>query len=399
MRANNRVPRKKACMLAYAFYENDNRINRYVATLSQLGWSVDVIALRRPGMPFKETIDNGTIYRIQKRVRNEKIKIDYVFRMLTFLFRSFIFISRKQLKEKYSLIHVHTPPDIEIFATLLPKLMDTKVILDIHDIMPEFFMSKFRASGYSFVLKLLILLERLSTRFADHVIVANDIWRERLIHRSVPKEKCSAILNFVDRNVFKKPNRQPMRERLVILYPGGLQWHQGLDIAIRAFSKIKDIETRADLHIYGEGEQKTSLLRMIDELQLHNRVFIHDPVPLDYVPKLMAEAHIGIVCKRADSFGNEAYSTKIMEFMSQGVPVIVSRTQIDSFYFKDDEVCFFNSEDEEQLAMAILKILRDEEYRRYLIENSLRYVEENCWENRKNQYLSIIEKLTGLPTF
>jgi glycosyltransferase involved in cell wall biosynthesis len=75
----------------------------------------------------------------------------------------------------------------------------------------------------------------------------------------------------------------------------------------------------------------------------------------------MENAHVGVVAKRAEGFGNEAYSTKVMEFMSQGVPVILSRTQIDTYYFKENQVCFFDSGDEKQLAKAILKVLRDKE--------------------------------------
>jgi len=70
----------------------------------------------------------------------------------------------------------------------------------------------------------------------------------------------------------------------------------------------------------------------------------------------MASADIGVVPKRADSFGDQAFSTKIFEFMALGVPVIVSRTQIDSFYFDDSVVKFFDSKDEESLAEAMLEL-------------------------------------------
>jgi len=57
-----------------------------------------------------------------------------------------------------------------------------------------------------------------------------------------------------------------------------------------------------------------------------------------------------VVPKRANSFGNEAFSTKILEFMALGVPVIVSNTKIDKYYFSDDLVMFFKNEDIDDLA-------------------------------------------------
>ena len=57
----------------------------------------------------------------------------------------------------------------------------------------------------------------------------------------------------------------------------------------------------------------------------------------------MANADIGIVPKRNDSFGNEAFSTKILEFMSLSIPVVISSTRIDRHYFNDTVVRFFES--------------------------------------------------------
>ena len=64
-------------MLAYSFYESDNRIMRYADALAQRGDIVDVIALKKPKTPKYEKIKNVNVYRIQKRMINEKNKITY----------------------------------------------------------------------------------------------------------------------------------------------------------------------------------------------------------------------------------------------------------------------------------------------------------------------------------
>jgi len=80
------------------------------------------------------------------------------------------------------------------------------------------------------------------------------------------------------------------------------------------------------------------LSTLIQELHLENRVFIRNPMPLREIAKVIESADLGIVPKRKDTFGNEAFSTKILEFMAMGVPVIVSDTQIDRYYFDDSVV-------------------------------------------------------------
>jgi glycosyltransferase involved in cell wall biosynthesis len=107
----------------------------------------------------------------------------------------------------------------------------------------------------------------------------------------------------------------------------------------------------------------------------------------------MANADLGIVAKRADSFGNEAYSTKIMEYMSQGVPVIVSRTKIDTYYFDDSEVRFFESGNDEELAMVMLDMMKRPDVRQGFIGRGLAYAAKNSWELKKRDYLDLVESL------
>ncbi len=134
---------KRICMISYSFYENDNRVMRYAEALAKRGDHIDVIALRKEGQPKQETWKGVRVYRIQHRSRDEKGKFTYLFRILKFLFRSMFFLTWKHLHRRYHLVHVHSVPDFEVFAACLAKLLGAKVILDIHDILPEFYTSKF----------------------------------------------------------------------------------------------------------------------------------------------------------------------------------------------------------------------------------------------------------------
>ena len=98
--------------------------------------------------------------------------------------------------------------------------------------------------------------------------------------------------------------------------------------------------------------------------------------------------------KRADSFGNEAYSTKIMEFMSQSIPVVVSRTKVDSYYFDEETVRFFPSGDSTAMADAMYEVATNTELRESMIRRGLEYVEINGWNHNKQEYFDLIDGLS-----
>jgi len=240
-------------MLAYAFYDNDCRILQYTQALRARGHSVDVIALRREAQARFSVVDGVNVHRIQGRTRNESGRLAYVTRILRFFLHSAFFLAGKHLANRYDLVHVHSVPDFMVFAAILPKLTGTPVILDIHDILPEFYASKFGASTDSFGFRIATFIERISVWFADHVIVANHIWRDRVADRCRRAEHCTAICNYPDaRLFFRKPPRIP-DDHVRLIYPGTLNSHQGVDIAVRAFSMIAAQVPQAELNIYGDG--------------------------------------------------------------------------------------------------------------------------------------------------
>src|SRR5205807_8433967 len=132
-----------------------------------------------------------------------------------------------------------------------------------------------------------------------------------------------------------------------------------------------------EFHIYGDGSAKESLVRLAADLGLDGSVQFFKPRSVREIAAIMAEADLGVVPKRADSFGNEAYSTKIMEFMAVGVPVVVSATKIDRYYFDDSVVKFFESGNSDALAKALVEVLQNEDLRRQMIGAALAYAAKN----------------------
>jgi glycosyltransferase involved in cell wall biosynthesis len=85
-----------------------------------------------------------------------------------------------------------------------------------------------------------------------------------------------------------------------------------------------------------------------------------------------------VVPKRSSGFGNEAFSTKILEFMSLGTPVIVPDTMVDKYYFTDSVAYFFSANDEKSLAEAMLNLYRNKKY---------------TWDANCQKYFDLVDSL------
>ena len=81
--------------------------------------------------------------------------------------------------------------------------------------------------------------------------------------------------------------------------------------------------------------------------------------------------------------------------MSLGVPIIVSRTKIDQYYFDESIVKFFEPEDAKDLAEVILLLIKNGKLRERLVKNSQKYIQKNNWNVKKHIYLNLLDSLVS----
>src|SRR5712691_3633702 len=149
----------RICVVAYTFYEYDSRVRRYADTLAKRGDEVDVIALRYRDRPSVEVINGVRIFQIQRREINERRRLTHLLRVASFFVRAMALLTKRHLQNHYDLFHIHSVPDFLVFTAWLPKLMGAKVILDIHDLLPELYACKFGTTCDSPIVKFLIAVE------------------------------------------------------------------------------------------------------------------------------------------------------------------------------------------------------------------------------------------------
>ena len=384
----------RVCMLAYTFYEADPRVRQYASALVERGDTVDVIALRPKDSPKYEVLDGVNVIRLQGRQVNERRRFQYAHRITRFLFHAAATLAQRHLSDPYQVVHVHSVPDFLVFGALVPKLAGAGIILDIHDLLPELYASKFSVPRESIWFNMMKFVEKRSCSFADHVIIANDIWRERLIQRSVPPEKCTTIRNYPTLTLFKSRSRQSHNGKFLITYPGSLNKHQGLEVAIKAYRRVYERMPNSEFHIYGEGADKPRLIQMAKDLGLEQRVIFHAGMSSQEIAQVMVNTDLAVEPKLSKiPFSNEAASTKILEFMAAGVPIVASRTSIHSRYYSDSILKYYDADNDEALATCILSMWLDPQERKQQVSRATEYVDQNNWEAKKADYLGLVDKV------
>ena len=375
-------------------HSGDPRVRREAEALVDSGFSVDIIYLGRREEKKVDEYNGVHIFRIFLDQRRSNI-FRYLWEYTIFMTVGFVRLSLMHLKKQYKVIHIHNIPDILILCAALPKITRAKVVLDMHEIMPEFFMQKYRLRRENIFIRILESLEKLSVRLADDVIVATPFIKKTVMQRSIHKQECTVILNLPDSKYFFWLDRSyEDSEPFKIIYPGTLSEHHGIDLVIEAIENIKSSNNiSVELHIYGEGSEKQYLENLVCNYQLKNEIFFHSGVVWEDLTSIMLNMDAGIVPKRDGIFVGEAISTKLFDFVAVGLPVIASRTPGDTLYFDDSMVTFFEPGNVEDLAACIIQLSQNPELRRVQAENARKVFEKISWERSKQTLVDIYNRL------
>ena len=245
---------KKAAVLLFSDYPDDPRPRREAEALVEAGMEVDLICQQDPGQAAHEVINGVNVRRIPIQ-RYRAGKFTYLVQYSQFIAWTGLALLFRSFSKKYDLVHVHNMPDILVFSGLAPKLRGAKVILDLHDPMPELMMSIFGVPEDHLLVRFLKFLEKWSIRFADQVLTVNSQCKQIFSKRSCKPEKVRVILNTPDEKIFCAREASPVAERdparpFVLMFHGSLVERNGVDLAVQAVRRLrKTIPNRGTPHL------------------------------------------------------------------------------------------------------------------------------------------------------
>ncbi|MHA1386611.1 MAG: glycosyltransferase, partial [Candidatus Helarchaeota archaeon] len=221
-------------MLVHGYYPKDVRVRREAEALVEAGFKVTIICLKesireeKKPKPSKEMVNGVYVYRLpisRKRGKTLRYFYEYLGLMVLGGFR----LTISHLINPFQVIHVHNMPDFLVLSGLISKLLGAKLLLDIHDPMPELYTLKTGIIQNKLIEKILKLEEKISCWIANYVISVNRAMYRNLKGKGIPPKKIFIVHNFPDTQYFPiKDNeiRWPRhKNQLVLLYAGTITEH------------------------------------------------------------------------------------------------------------------------------------------------------------------------------
>ena len=352
-----RLAGKRAAMVCFSAYPADPRPRRAAEALVSEGMTVDYVCLADGKNPARETSNGVTVFRLPIEHRRGG-KLTYFSQYLSFIAASSAILARRALADRYDLAFINNMPDVLVASALAPKLLGAKVILDLHDPMPELINTIFALEETSFTVKAIKWLEKWSMARADLVLTVNAACERIFASRSCAREKVRVVMNTPDEKIF--PFRSPALTQnrssrpFVIMYHGTLIERNGLDLAVDALDCIRHQIPKVELKICGKATPYFErVMNRVKEKGLQDSIRYLGAKRLEELVDEIDGCDVGVIPNHRSAFADINTPTRLFEYLTRGKPVIAPRTAGIQDYFDPQSLFFFEAGDSEDLAKQL----------------------------------------------
>jgi len=392
---------RRAAVVTFSSYLFDPRVRRAAEALAQEGLKVEVISLMdKEGAPKRETFNGVGIRRFPLKHHRGPI-LEYTFRYSLFVLVAFAVLAGRSLTRRYHLVHVHNMPDVLVLTSLIPKWFGAKVILDLHDPMPELMMTIFNLPKDSLLVQVLARLEKWSIAIADVVVTVNRACERLFTSRSCAASKVHVVMNSPDESIFKFcPARSDGRlpndtnRPFVIMYHGTLVDRNGVDLAVEALARVRESIPRAELRIY--GHHTAFLERVMSSVAgngLHEAVRYLGPRRLEELVQAVKECDVGVIPNKRSIFTEINTPTRIFEYLALGKPVIAPRAPGIQDYFGDDALLYFELGNAEDLALKLADVFFHPDETLEVVKRGQDVYLAHTWHEERKKLVAVAAEL------
>lgn len=379
----------KIAVVAYTTFSTDTRVQKEAYAAKEAGYDLDIYTLNDSSV---------SDYNIFNFIRSNIVqykghsKFNYIFSYFKFFVYCLFSLSWNYPKHKYKYIHVHNMPNFLVFSAVIPKLFGSKVLLDIHDLMPEIFAVKFKLPITHPLIKMLNLEERLSATFANEIIATNKFHVKRFKANGIMNKNITEVVNVADEEIFYPPKvKNYEQEKLIIAYPSTLAKRLGIDSLIEAVELLKNRNILCLLKIYGDGEYRIQISNMIEEKELNEYIELSSSfVSLEKLSQELDNALIGVIPLPSNLSNDIAMPVKIYEFFAKKICVVATDLHLLKECF-NSSVLFYQESNSKDLADKIEYLYHNREILKDYAEKGYTKFSNRTWDFYKERYKSLLK--------
>jgi glycosyltransferase involved in cell wall biosynthesis len=383
-------------------FPGDPRPKNECDVLTEAGYSVTIVAMRKKGQARSEVVDGVQVYRIPRLELFKKLPLEnptmlerlwtkvtsvlgYVSEYVYFTGACFVMSLYVAARHGFDVIHAHNPPDTLFLVALPYKLFGKKYVFDHHDLCPELYQSRYSTAN-DLVARTLRWIEWANLRLANVTIATNESYKEIHVRRGGRKPQTV----YVVRN---GPNRKRMQisspsERLrgmkktILCYIGTLNPQDGVDYLLRALKHLVHDLGREDFHcvIIGSGDSLEDLRRLSSKLGLTGHVELTGYISDKDLQEYLAAADICVDPDPSSPLNDLSTWIKIMEYMAYGKPIVTF--DLKETRFSAQEAAIYVEPNQEGKFAEAITLLMDRpdlrkkmgEFGRKRVENELQWL-------------------------
>lgn len=184
-------------------------------------------------------------------------------------------------------------------------------------------------------------------------IIAVSQFLKNVLSEYVNESKILVIPNMIDTKFFIPAAELTVSpDRLFRFFSLGLLTEiKGMDVLIKAFSQVKDLNV--ELHIGGDGPIRRKLEQLAEENDLHDRIKFLGEIPRRKVPELMQGCDAFILASRFETFG-----IVYIEALACGKPIIATNCGGPDMIVNKNNGFLVPTENVEELADAMRKMVQ-----------------------------------------
>lgn len=391
---------KKVGLVVLSPYPFDARPRRTADALVEQGMSVDYICTNDGKASWYEKSNGINVFRVPIEHQRGG-KLAYTYQYSAFILASAVILAARSWQRRYDLIYINNMPDILVVSALWPKLLGAKVILDLHDPMPELMAAIFAKKANSKSIQFMKWLEKWCMARAHQILTPNIACRRIFAARSCAPEKVSVMMNAPDESIFpfRAACAGPLMERnsghpFVVMYHGTLVERNGLDVAVEAFAHVHTKIPAAQLRIYGKSTPfMERVMQSVRERGLQQNVLHLGERPLEQIVAAIDACDVGIIPNRRNAFTNINTPVRIFEYLARGKPVIAPRTPGIQDYFDEPSLVFFEAGNAEELAQRIEFVGSHPEEALSIAQRGQQVYKAHAWQQERKTLVRLVGKL------